>query len=151
METLKPVKKKLSKSILEMKFMKRSKEKFYKEQDEELGKAMFASEVTEAMKSGGSKIVIEPSFVPCVGLIVGRLSYHGMNPEIEKLMDAEREPEETKKEENKEVEISDAEMAHRYSTLVGTIANKYKKKNNKRVSSEPAPSKKPKFLKPSDD
>ncbi|KAK6642547.1 hypothetical protein RUM43_004049 [Polyplax serrata] len=136
MTAVKSEKKKLSKSILEMKFMKKSKEKFEKEQDDAEGRAAFASEVTQAMRIGGSKIVIEPSFVPCDDLLVGRFSYHGMNPEIERLLlseKAEKTEEKAKQEEN-EAEISDLEMARRYSALVGTIGNRFKTKNNKRTS-----------------
>lgn len=145
-------KKRLSKSILEMKFMKKSKEKVYQEQEEEEGKAIFASEVTEAMRMGGGRFIVEPSFVPCEDLIIGRLSYSGMNPEIERLMDLEkREKNPRPKEKAKpEADVSDAEMAERYSSLVGTMGNKFKSNKSKSGSEQP-PRKKAKFLKPSDD
>lgn len=144
-------KKRLSKSILEMKFMKKSKEKFDKEQDEEEGRAMFASEVTQAMRVSGSKIVIEPSFVPCENLIAGRFSHHGMNPEIEKLSESEKRSKNTAKEDENDMEITDLEMARRYTTLIGTISNKFKSRKVRSAEGGQPPSKRPKFMKPADD
>lgn len=145
-------KKRLSKSILDMKFMKKSKEKAYQEEEDEEGKAAFASEVTEAMRLGGSKFVIEPSFVPCEELIIGRLSYHGMNPEIERLLDSEKgEKNVVKKPVKPEADVDEVEMARRFTSLVGTIGNKFKTNKSRSDRIEQPPRKKTKFLKPADD
>ncbi|EEB13130.1 M-phase phosphoprotein, putative [Pediculus humanus corporis] len=152
-----PERKKLSKAILQMKFMKKSKDRFDKERDLEEGRAMFASEVTEDMRTSGSKIIIEPSYVPCENLITGRLSYHGMNPEIERLLFAEKKQSNELKrervEDSDQVDVSDVEMARRYTSLVGTLSNRFKSKNNRKAKSERSepPAKKAKFLKPNDD
>lgn len=120
------------------------------EQEDEEGRAVFASELTEAMKRGGGRFIIEPSFVPCEDLIMGRLSYHGMNPEIERILASERGTVVVK--ESTGAEITDVEMAEHYSTLVGTIDKKFKtKKSRKEEGSGPPGKKRTKFIKPADD
>ncbi|KAJ4433878.1 M-phase phosphoprotein 6 [Periplaneta americana] len=147
-------KQKLSKSILEMKFMKRSKEKAQREQEAEDGQAMFSDVITEDMKHGACKYIIEPSFVPCENLIVGRLAFLGMNPEIERIMELEEQEKIMKWDSRNEKEVSDREMAHRYNTLVGTVSRKFNtKRDNRTLQDEEAGprKKKMKFLKPSCD
>ena len=56
-------KKKLSKNVLEMKFMKRTKEKTEIEAENEERQAMFANSITTAMKHQGSRFITEPSYV----------------------------------------------------------------------------------------
>lgn len=144
--------KELSKSILEMKFMKRSKEKAQRKQDAEESQAMFSDVITEDMKRGECKYVIEPSFVQCENLIVGRLSFLGMNPEIERILELEQKANYVKKENEKD--ISDFEMANRYGTLVGTVSRKFSTKRDHRNLQEydpPQSKKEMKFLKPSCD
>ena len=84
MEEAKPIQ--LSKSILDMKFMKKTKERVQKEQEDAEGKAMYSNEITEEMKKSGNIIFTETSIFNCRNLVEGRLSFGGMNPEIEKLM-----------------------------------------------------------------
>ncbi|GBN98139.1 hypothetical protein AVEN_265231-1, partial [Araneus ventricosus] len=74
---------KLSSNVLEMKFMKKSKEKSEMEAEEEKRKIMFESEIPDDLIKGGDLCVMEPSFVPCLQLLSGRFSFKGMNPEIE--------------------------------------------------------------------
>lgn len=99
------------------------------------------------------KCIIEPSFVPCENLIVGRLSFLGMNPEIERIMELEQTANDQKKKVN-EKDVSDLEMANRYNTLVGTVSRKFSTKRTHIDLQEydsPQGKKKMKFLKPSSD
>lgn len=105
--------------------------------------------------------------VPIETLLDGRMSFKGMNPEIERLMEDEmrviREQEKAAERfKSNQPEISDAAMARR---LGKTVAKKFNKKNDKedRDNSdseengndsdevEESPPKKLKFLKPKDD
>ncbi|EFA03339.1 M-phase phosphoprotein 6 [Tribolium castaneum] len=140
MQGPKPVQ--LSKSILDMKFMKRTKERVLKEQEDAEGKAMYSNEITDEMKKSGTIVFTETSIFNCRNLIEGRLSFGGMNPEIEKLMSNDYTRKKQEVEKRKETDVSDAQMAQEYSTLVNTMANKFsgKKNRNKR-----------KFIKPSED
>ncbi|XP_049294457.1 uncharacterized protein LOC125769691 [Anopheles funestus] len=122
----------LSKGILQMKFMSRTKEKLDKEADNERGRALYASEITDKMLSETVKYVIEPSYVPCENLIEGRISYGGMNPEIERIIEiesgvdvAKREREEAAKKAKMETDVPDAEMAQFYSSVMHSMNKKY--------------------------
>lgn len=121
---------KLSKSILEMKFMKRTKERVEKEEDNAEGEAMYSKEITEKMRSSGNIVFLETNVSNCKNLINGRLSFKGMNPEIEKLMSNADIKKLEAAEKAKEKEISDVEMAKGYSTLVDTMNKKFNKKQN---------------------
>ncbi|KAF5287563.1 hypothetical protein FQA39_LY15892 [Lamprigera yunnana] len=109
---------KLSKTVLDMKFMKKTKERVEKEQDD-------AEEV---------------SVTSCKDLIEGRLSFGGMNPEIEKLM-GDIYKQSSKQEKINETDVSDIEMAQNYSSTVETMGNQFLDKRSRS---------KKKFLKPSD-
>lgn len=159
------VKTKLSKGILDMKFMKRSKDKAVRQQESEEGQAAFSHLMTEGMKSQMGNIIVEPSYFRCAGLIEGRLSFKGMNPEIERLMALEekgaKQIEETP---HNETDVTDLEMAKYHSSLVKTMASKFAPKRQKKIQNESSnktehsdktesvkpPKKKPKFLKPQD-
>ncbi|XP_003700334.1 M-phase phosphoprotein 6 [Megachile rotundata] len=143
---------KLSKSILEMKFMKRTKEKVEREQFQEEGEEYFGNELTKRMKQESERFIIEPSYAFCENLIEGRLSFHGMNPEIEKLMEAEQNSYNAVEEAKKEKDISDEQMAESWKgNGKKKMKSKYNSKSSLRSNNEfePLP-KKPKFLKPKD-
>jgi len=154
--------------------MKRTREKTEKMEEEEIRSQMFDSEVTPAMRDAGSRIVLEPSYVPIENLIFGRLAFKGMNQEIEAMM-----AEKVETLESDEKDVSDSNMA---SCLSSNIAKKYgtkrdasgKSKINKsnasitpetskllsqtsnflaqvRAETDQAKKSKPGFLKPSDD
>ena len=72
-----PGKKKLSKNLLEMKFMKRTKEKTEKLEEEEVRARMFEADVSGAMKDGANRIVLEPSYVNIENLRFGRMAFKG--------------------------------------------------------------------------
>ncbi|GFS36921.1 uncharacterized protein NPIL_317221 [Nephila pilipes] len=114
---------KLSSNVLEMKFMKKSKEKCEMEAEEEKRKILFESEIPDALIRGGDLCVMEPSFVPCLQLLNGRFSFKGMNPEIEKLME---EGEQNNLEKLKQMDgISNTEMVERYTTLMSSMQKKF--------------------------
>uniref|UniRef100_U5ESH4 Putative cytoplasm n=1 Tax=Corethrella appendiculata TaxID=1370023 RepID=U5ESH4_9DIPT len=152
---------KLSKFILEMKFMKKTKEKVEKEEDDAEGRALYSSEITDKMLHGQSNFIIEPSFVPCENLIEGRVSYRGMNPEIERIMEIERygeqqvkERERLEREKEMTKDVSDKDMAKFYGSIVKTMEKKYKQM--KRLNIQPTKLKKElplnqKFKKPNYD
>lgn len=131
---------KLSKSILDMKFMKRTKVRVEKEEEDAEGQAMYSGEITEQMRQSGNIIFVETNISHCKNLIEGRLSFKGMNPEIEKLMSNEDIKKIEAAEKRKEKDVSDVEMAKGYSTLVDTMGNKFKNKNRS----------KKKFMKPAE-
>ncbi|CAH1975638.1 unnamed protein product [Acanthoscelides obtectus] len=133
---------KLSKGILDMKFMKRTKEKVEKAKEDAEGQSMYSSEITDEMRRTGNLVFISTSIVNCKNLIDGRLSFGGMNPEIEKLMANDYSKQLEEEEKKKEKDITDVEMAEGYSTVVNTIEKKFNKSKHR--------SKNKKFMKPAD-
>lgn len=126
-------KSRLSKSILDMKFMKRTKEKVQKEDDAAEGRAMYSSEITSAMEHGNN-FVIDTSFVNCADLIVGRFSCGGMNPELERILEREEQADvlakadETRAKKAEMIkDVSDESMVKHYSSLVKTLGKKFDK------------------------
>ncbi|KAM7283550.1 M-phase phosphoprotein 6 [Ixodes scapularis] len=144
---------KLSRHLLDMKFMKKSKEKAEKDAEDEEHQSLFNSDIMNTIKKEGSMYICEESFVPLMGLLPGRMSFKGRNPDIERLM---RDNELKDPQYSKMPGISDEEMAERYSTLVKTMAKKFTKKKH-RPSPDPSEERKrkipkaTKFQKPSDD
>lgn len=139
---------KLSKSILDMKFMKRTKEKVQKEEEDEKARAMHSNEITEKMLRGDCPYIIEPSYVPCEDLDDGRYSFRGMNPDIERLAELELQAKQAKFEKNVRKDVTDEEMAEQYySNVMKTIEKKYQSKNHRRKMTFPDP-KFPAFKKP---
>ncbi|KAK9307687.1 hypothetical protein QLX08_002090 [Tetragonisca angustula] len=141
---------KLSKSILEMKFMKRTKEKVEKQQFQEEGEEYFGNELTERMKKDSERFIIEPSYIFCEKLIDGRVSFQGMNPEIERLMEEEQKNECVKAKEKEETDISDEQMAQNWKNYrkMTKTERRYEKSLEKQNNDIEPLSKKPKFLKP---
>ncbi|XP_043275373.1 M-phase phosphoprotein 6 [Venturia canescens] len=141
---------KLSKSILEMKFMKRTKEKVEKQLYQEEGEEYFGSALTTRMKNASGRFIIEPSYMFCEQLRDGRVSYQGMNLEIEKLMDLEESAKLAKTQPKREAEISDEQMAKRWKpSEITSMENKFKTKRQRRHDRQRV-NKKCKFLKPKD-
>lgn len=170
---------KLSKSILEMKFMKRTKEKVEKELEIEETQKLYKQNLNKNMlDSGESKYYIEPSYFLCEGLREGRLSFRGMNEELEKHLEktnywGTRQVGPFKQ----EVEVEDVEMAEQYKgrnnfargghSGRGNHHNRFNQNNKGRGGSQkhhqsqhrkkdnrdggPPPNKKTKFLKPVED
>lgn len=141
---------KLSKSILDMKFMKRTKEKVLREEDDERARAMHSNEITEKMLHGDCPYVIEYSYVPCEDLDEGRYSFRGMNPEIERLAELEQQARQQKLEKNVKKDVTDQEMSSQYySNVMKTIEKKFQSKSHRRKMNLPEPNfnkfKKPKI------
>merc|ERR1719346_223068 len=105
-----------------MKFMKRTKEKTEIEDENEERQAMFANSITAAMKHQGSRFITEPSYVNIENLSFGRLAFHGMNPEIERMAEEVRLKAEEAEAELKEKDVQDGEMAEFYSSMSNTVA-----------------------------
>ncbi|XP_067624041.1 M-phase phosphoprotein 6 [Eurosta solidaginis] len=118
----------LSKGILEMKFMQRTKAKVDKETEEAEGREMYAHEITDKMLNNNSNFIMEPSFVHCENLIEGRLSFRGMNPEIERLLELEQEEKDAATRHDQPTEVSDTEMAAFYHAQQKTMQKKFQTK-----------------------
>ncbi|XP_039279835.1 M-phase phosphoprotein 6 isoform X3 [Nilaparvata lugens] len=144
-------KRKLSKAILDMKFMKKTKDKVEKELEKKETEDLFSSQITDEMKFG-KNFIIEPSIARCKELINGRLSFNGMNPEIEREMFADKEGATTSSApQTKSADVSDMEMAKYQMSITNTVAKKFQKKNERHSKVNVRPNKKVKFLKPNDD
>ncbi|XP_031630463.1 M-phase phosphoprotein 6 [Contarinia nasturtii] len=136
---------KLSKSILDMKFMKRTKEKVLKEEDDAQSRAMYSNEITDKMRKSESYFVIEPSYVPCENLNDGRFSFRGMNPEIERILELEQNAKQAAMDQNVKKDVTDDDMQSAYyGNVKKTIERKFQSKTHRRKISLPEP----KFKKP---
>lgn len=130
---------KLSKSILEMKFMKRTKEKVLKEEDDAQSRAMYSNEITEKMKKNESRFIIESSYMICEDLNEGRFSFLGMNPEIERLMEVEEQAKLAKIDQNVKKDVTDEDMTAYYGNVKRTIEKKFQSKTQRRKMTLPEP------------
>lgn len=80
----------LPKAVLDMKFMKKTKERIEKEiENTQDHSSLYANIITNEMRSASGNYITEQSFMFCETLIEGRLSFKGMNPEIERLMEVD--------------------------------------------------------------
>ncbi|ALC39428.1 Mpp6 [Drosophila busckii] len=142
-----------------MKFMQRTKAKVAKEADDEQSRALYSNELSGMVLNGNSNYIIEPSYSICEGLIEGRLSFRGMNPELERLLELEQAEKAGNARPEQPKEVTDKEMAESYyannaPTVSRTMSKKFSTKNefNKRKSSEgPKWKKKAQFKKPRQD
>lgn len=125
---------KLSKAILDMKFMKKTKERVQKEQEDAEGQTMYANEITEEMRKSGNIMFVETSLFNCKGLIEGRLSFGGMNPDIENYMTATYAPKLEEIDKQMGTDVTDIDMAKGYSTLVNTMAKKFTEKKKRHIN-----------------
>ncbi|XP_011210605.2 M-phase phosphoprotein 6 [Bactrocera dorsalis] len=152
----KKVRPRLSKGILEMKFMQRTKAKVDKEIEEAEGREMYSQEITQKMLNSNSNYIMEPSFVHCENLIEGRLSFRGMNPEIERLLELEQADKLANTRHEQPTEVSDKDMASFYNAQQVTMQKKFQtkaqfkaKRNN--VEKTKWQNKKARFHKPQED
>lgn len=84
----------LPKSVLDMKFMKKTKERIEKELENTRDhETLYSNIITNEMRHATGNFISESSFIFCEDLIEGRVSFKGMNPEIERLMDLENKNE----------------------------------------------------------
>lgn len=96
----------LPKAVLEMKFMKKTRERLEKErQNTQDHDSLYSNIITSEMRQASGNFITESSFIFCEELLDGRLSFKGMNPEIERLMELENgsNQEELKQEIQKDV------------------------------------------------
>lgn len=78
----------LPKSVLDMKFMKKTRERIEKElENTQDHGSLYSSIITNEMRSASGNFISESSFIFCETMLEGRLSFKGMNPEIERLME----------------------------------------------------------------
>ncbi|XP_014223418.1 M-phase phosphoprotein 6 [Trichogramma pretiosum] len=146
---------KLSKSILEMKFMKRTKEKVEQQTYQKEGEDFFASNAAKLAKSKGEFITAN-SYVQCEDLIEGRLSFQGENPELERMLELEELAKRAPKEEPvDQKDVTDEQMARLYQQATTKI-NVKTTTIRKIEQSTPDRSKEPrrkraKFIKPKED
>ncbi|XP_054167187.1 M-phase phosphoprotein 6-like [Oppia nitens] len=127
----------LSKNLLQMKFMHRTKEKTEKQLNEQRNDELLDQHFDDNDELESQKYIINTSYVYCEGLRSGRMSFRGMNPEVEKLMQEIDENDDKDKEDNDNNEknttqdVSDDEMANRYSKLMSDSASGHRKRNHK--------------------
>lgn len=139
----------LSKQILDMKFMKRTKDRVRKEEEDAEGQAMYSNQITEQMRKSGNVVFIETSISNCKNLIDGRLSFGGMNPDIERLMSDKYVKAIEEAERSKEKDVQDIDMAQGYhSSLVDTMGKKFQ--NKRQYSNRHSNRHSKKFMKPRD-
>lgn len=154
---------KLSRGILDMKFMKRTKDKVIKEEDDAEGRAMYSGQITDKMIQDTAQFIIEPSYGPCENLVEGRFSFRGMNPEIERLLELEEQARQAAAYKDVHMDVTDKEMSTTYYTnLAKTMAKTFEgrgKQAERRKMQLPEPVngrgdekpfKKPRFMKPED-
>lgn len=104
------------------------------------------------------QFLMEPSYVFCEELIDGRLSFQGMNPTIEKLMEAKENAKRAQVETKQEVDMSDEEMAVQWQKMRTKFDVMHRKKTQYKANrksqhsktnyKEEPMEKRPKFLKP---
>lgn len=83
----------LPKAILDMKFMKKTKERIQDElENTKNHDGLYSNLLTKEMRGASGNYISESSFIYCEDLMEGRLSFKGMNPEIETLMELENQP-----------------------------------------------------------
>ncbi|XP_045760828.1 M-phase phosphoprotein 6 [Maniola jurtina] len=106
----------LPKSVLDMKFMKKTKERLEKELENTLGhEDLYSNIITNEMRHATGNFISESSFIFCEDLIEGRLSFKGMNPEIERLMESENKQNDCEGEMQKD--ISDEILAKKMNSF----------------------------------
>ncbi|XP_045458996.1 M-phase phosphoprotein 6 [Melitaea cinxia] len=108
----------LPKSVLDMKFMKKTKERIEKElentQDIE---GLYSNIITSEMRHASGNYISESSFIFCEDLVEGRLSFKGMNPEIERLMELEDKKYNADKESEMQKDVSDDILSKKMESL----------------------------------
>uniref|UniRef100_A0A8C4PXD1 M-phase phosphoprotein 6 n=1 Tax=Eptatretus burgeri TaxID=7764 RepID=A0A8C4PXD1_EPTBU len=128
----------LSNNLLKMKFMQRYLTEEAKQDLEQREKRIISDEhwyldLPELAKNE-ALCVENVSFSTCEQLLFGRMSFHGFNPEVEQLckrLNASQETTSEEEDDDNEKDISDAEMARRYQSVVETIGKKFQNKRQR--------------------
>ncbi|KAF2357506.1 M-phase phosphoprotein 6 [Trinorchestia longiramus] len=137
---------KLSKGILELKFMKKSKEKFEKEAEEEEREQLYGDQLS-TLHTGAHYVSMVPSHYDCHEYLPCRLSFGGFDPETEKInatklkgLYAPIRPTRTavRKEDDMEVDVPADELHERMGTSLDDHTPKsFVHKNSKAHRFEP--------------
>lgn len=102
----------LPKSVLDMKFMKKTRDRIEKErQNTQDHDSMYSNIITNEMRQASGNFITESSFIFCDQLLDGRLSFKGMNPEIERLMELEACSKQGELEQEIQKDVSDEILA----------------------------------------
>ncbi|CAJ0606821.1 unnamed protein product [Cylicocyclus nassatus] len=147
-----PTEKRLSSTVLEMKFMQRTKRKLEarekKKKEAELKKECFGDneEFTPSPVSKQCDYQFSSDLTFLENLKFGRMSFKGCNPEVEKLMvyhERKRMGHDSDTDSDNEKDVGDVEMATTLRGAAATMSRKFSKgekavKTNKGVS-RPAP------------
>jgi len=141
----------LSKGLLQMKFMQKTASKLQQEVEEEEIGALEEQWVIESLPKEYLALISsdEPSTKAAADdelfeynlsitvleqLSFGRMSFQGMNPEVELLMRNEGKSEEEVSQQAPETSVTDEDMAEQYSSFVKNMDNKFKTKRQRRDS-----------------
>jgi len=137
----------LSRGLLQMKFMQKTATNLNLEEDEEEMGALEEQWVIDALPQDYMSTPNEPedscskdqeffefdnSITILEELEFGRMSFKGMNPEIEFLMKSLLAEGEDDDEEEEDSSITNEEMATRYNTFVKNVDQKFKTKRQRR-------------------
>jgi len=159
-EMAKVSKKHLSSHLLEMKFMKKSKDDRKKLEEQDKYAQVFESD--QIKLETGARVTYQPNQALLEDLVFPRRSYGGSSPALEKLM-VEMDGvggSDSKGVDKLEADVSDVQMAGHYTSLVGTVGRKFQSKRQRSPSGEAGtrtPSRPPalkrvkEFLKPAED
>lgn len=102
----------LPKSVLEMKFMKKTRERIEKErQNTQDHDSLYSNIITNEMRQASGNFITESSFIYCEELLDGRLSFKGMNSEIERLMELENGSKQDELKQEIQKDVSDEILA----------------------------------------
>ncbi|KAJ2953604.1 hypothetical protein O0L34_g1210 [Tuta absoluta] len=108
----------LPKALLDMKFMRKTKERIEKElQNTQDHDSLYSNIITSEMRQASGNFISESSFIFCENLIEGRLSFKGMNPEIERLMELESGIKQEKETGEMEKDVSDEILAKKMAAF----------------------------------
>ncbi|TRY70273.1 hypothetical protein TCAL_11373 [Tigriopus californicus] len=102
-------KKMLSKNLLQMKFMKRTREKQIEADEQDERHRLFQGVVSDAMRIQGDRFILEPSYASLFRLSPGRMAFKDMNPELSAELASQVQSEDTP--DPNETEVDDETMA----------------------------------------
>ncbi len=71
------------------------------------------------------RFAIEPSYAKVENLVFGRMAFRGMNPELERMLEAERAREEEEAAARREADVDDEAMAAHFGSLRATVGRKF--------------------------
>ncbi|XP_027232893.1 M-phase phosphoprotein 6 [Penaeus vannamei] len=129
--------KKLSKGVLELKFMKKTKEKAVLQEENEERQQLYQDQLS-LLHKGADRIVMVDSYFDCMDFLPCRLSFGGMDPDIEKLNEdkltgvykTERILPAPNKGDGIEEDVTAEEIAENYSKLLGNKAKQFTKRKS---------------------